>query len=444
MPRRLTSSRLRRAEQRQERPAVIRRVAGRGEAGAALDGEDRPDGVAPGRRIPLESDLDVAGRRVPVIQRHVDPGAPGQPRGLARRDGHRADPDRMAACTRPRRTRPRRAAARCCPAGRTAPPGRARPAGSRRAAGRYWPERAGQQDRDPECGRGRPGDQPRRAGRLRCAHSGQGLTERRRRKIRLSARCGPARRPPRRRHQPPRHARRAAGRRRRRSARASRKSERQPGELGGEPVPAACPAEHGVIPIAHLDRRQLPDGAGTLRVGPGLLGIAGVVVAAVDEQNPAAGQLADRLARRQPGRQPGDRRHHRMPGHAQRRARPHRVAYQHDGYPPEVAGDPVEQLGQVMDRRRRLAVPAAEAEPRPVDQDLAAAQRAPDGPRHRHHPQHAELHRGGRFRADGPAPVRDHDDPRGAAEAADGAQQPLTAHQILPPALTGTDRKPVA
>ena len=34
--------------------------------------------------------------RVPVIERHVDPGAPGQARGLARRDRHRADPDRVA------------------------------------------------------------------------------------------------------------------------------------------------------------------------------------------------------------------------------------------------------------------------------------------------------------------------------------------------------------
>ena len=83
-------------QQRAERPPVVRRVVSGREAGAALDREDRSHGRAAGRRIPLEPQLDVARGRVPVVQRHVDPGAPGQARGRARRDRHRADPDRVA------------------------------------------------------------------------------------------------------------------------------------------------------------------------------------------------------------------------------------------------------------------------------------------------------------------------------------------------------------
>ena len=63
---------------------------------AALDREDRSHGRAAGGRVPLEAQLDVARGRVPVVQRHVDPGAPGQARDRARRDRHRADPDRLA------------------------------------------------------------------------------------------------------------------------------------------------------------------------------------------------------------------------------------------------------------------------------------------------------------------------------------------------------------
>ena len=145
VPRRLTSSRLRLASSGQERAAVIRRVVGGREAGAALHGEDRSDRVAAGRRVPLESQLDVAGRRVPVIQRHVDPGAPGQPRDRARRDGHRAHPDRRRwSCRAGARGRQAAGAARPdggCPAGagagRAMPPCRA--AARCGTAARAWP-----------------------------------------------------------------------------------------------------------------------------------------------------------------------------------------------------------------------------------------------------------------------------------------------------------------
>ena len=82
-------------QQRAERPPVVRRVVSGGEAGATLDREDRSHGRAAGRRVPLEPELDMARCRVPVIQRHTDPGAPGQARDPARRDRHRADPDRV-------------------------------------------------------------------------------------------------------------------------------------------------------------------------------------------------------------------------------------------------------------------------------------------------------------------------------------------------------------
>ena len=64
-------------QQRPERPPVVRRVVGGRKPRAALDGKDRPHRRAAGRRVPLEPQLDVARHRVPVVQRHADPGAPG-------------------------------------------------------------------------------------------------------------------------------------------------------------------------------------------------------------------------------------------------------------------------------------------------------------------------------------------------------------------------------
>jgi len=46
--------------------------------------------------------------------------------------------------------------------------------------------------------------------------------------------------------------------------------ERDASELGGDTVPAACPAKHCVIAVAYLDRRHWPDCPRALRVGPGV------------------------------------------------------------------------------------------------------------------------------------------------------------------------------
>ncbi len=131
-------------QQRAERPPVVRRVVSGREAGAALDREDRSHCRAAGRRVPLESQLDMAGRRVPVVQRHIDPGAPGQARGLARRDRHRADPDRVTLRRGGRaRARPTAAAA-----GRLAGTGQRTP--GRRPPPATW------SSRQPGRHRGRP------------------------------------------------------------------------------------------------------------------------------------------------------------------------------------------------------------------------------------------------------------------------------------------------
>jgi hypothetical protein len=83
------------SQQRPERSQVgIGRPSGR-EPRTALGGQNRPHRMPPPRRIPPETDLDVPGRRITVIQRHTDPSAPGQRRSRTRRDRKRANPDRL-------------------------------------------------------------------------------------------------------------------------------------------------------------------------------------------------------------------------------------------------------------------------------------------------------------------------------------------------------------
>jgi len=80
-------------------------------------------------------------------------------------------------------------------------------------------------------------------------------------------------------------------------------SECEAGETSRELMPQRGAAQHRVLTIADLDRRHRPDGGGPLGVSPGTAGAGDRIGAAVGEQDRAAGQLADRLARRQPGRE---------------------------------------------------------------------------------------------------------------------------------------------
>ena len=82
-------------QQRPERSQVgIGRPSGR-EPRTALSGQDCPHRMPLPRRIPPETDLDAPGRRITVIQRHTDPGAPGQRRSRTRRDRDSPHPDRL-------------------------------------------------------------------------------------------------------------------------------------------------------------------------------------------------------------------------------------------------------------------------------------------------------------------------------------------------------------
>jgi AraC-like DNA-binding protein len=86
------------------------------------------------------------------------------------------------------------------------------------------------------------------------------------------------------------------------SYRAAPSAEGGAGELGGQPVPAAHPAQHRVVAAAHPDGR---DGGDFPRPGgevPGFGGAGDPVAVAVGQQHQGPGEVGDRLAGRQPGR----------------------------------------------------------------------------------------------------------------------------------------------
>ena len=129
----------------------------------------------------------------------------------------------------------------------------------------------------------------------------------------------------------------------------------------------------------------------------------------VREQDAASGELIDRLAGRQPGREAGHRRHGGMPGRAQGGARAHRVPDQDDRNRPDPAADIVQQIAEVLHRGGLRAIPAADPEPGPTHQDAVAAQRLPDRDGHRDHPQHSRLNHAGGSGAHVLAAVGNHD-----------------------------------
>jgi hypothetical protein len=217
-------------------------------------------------------------------------------------------------------------------------------------------------------------------------------------------------------------------------SRLDRQPERQAAELDRQAVPQRGPAQHRVLAAENLDRGRPGDRTGALGVGPGFLGTRDVVSGPVCEQDPATGQLVDRLRRRQPGRQPGDGRHRRVPGRQERRPRAHRMADQHDGNAAEPRADLVEHLGQVLHRRGQLAVPAPYPVVRPLHHDAAAAEPVPDGERERDHPQHGRVQRANRVGADLGAAVRhDHRPANAGRGRCARAPDRLAAHRLPSP-----------
>ncbi len=182
--------------------------------------------------------------------------------------------------------------------------------------------------------------------------------------------------------------------------------QRQAAEFGRQAMPQRASSEHRVLAAAYLDGGRIGDRAGPRGVSPGLRGTGDAVSGPVGEEDSPARQLFHRLLRWQPGRQPGDRRHRRVPGHPERRPRPHRVADQHDGNAAEPQPDPVEHPAEVRHGRGQLAVPAPHAVTRPEDHDPGSAQRVPDGERQRDHPQHGRVKRAHRLGAHLGAAVR--------------------------------------
>jgi len=164
-----------------------------------------------------------------------------------------------------------------------------------------------------------------------------------------------------------------------------------------------------VIAAADLDLGDPGERPGPDGVRPGLRGAGDDVRGPVREQNAPAGQLIDRLAGRQPGRQTRHRRHGGMPGRAQRGSGAHGMPDQDDGNGPELTAQIVQVLAEVADRGGLRAVPALDPEPRPAHHHAAAGKRAADHGGHRDHPQHGGLNRTGRSSAGLPAAVRDDD-----------------------------------
>ena len=153
-----------------------------------------------------------------------------------------------------------------------------------------------------------------------------------------------------------------------------------------------------------VDGGQRPGPCG---VGPGVRGAGDDVRGPVREQDAPSGELIDRLAGWQPGRQTRRRAHRGMPGRAQRGARSHRMPDQDDRNRPELAADLVQQPAQISYRGGLRVVPAAKHEPGPAHRHCLAAHRVPDGGGQRDHPEHGQLIRGGGFGAHRLAAVRD-------------------------------------
>jgi hypothetical protein len=122
-----------------------------------------------------------------------------------------------------------------------------------------------------------------------------------------------------------------------------REPKRQAAEIDRQAMPQRGPSQHGVLAAEHLDGGRPGDRAGALGVSPGFLGTRDPVSGPVREQDPAARQLVHWLGRRQPRRQPGDRRHGRVPGHSEGRPRAHGMADEHDRNGSEPCGDLIDR-----------------------------------------------------------------------------------------------------
>ena len=165
--------------------------------------------------------------------------------------------------------------------------------------------------------------------------------------------------------------------------------------------------EHLVVEIEAVANRPSDPGLGR-RLGHD------AVVGAVDEANRDAGQLAQRLVRRQPRGQPDDPDDTRQVGHPQRRPGTHGVADQHDRAGGESGAEPLHGPPDVALRGAAGSVPASNRQLKAEDRQRAVA--ACDRRGHRAHPQGGELpppDRGGTGR---PAAVDDQDN------AADGVR----------------------
>src|SRR5580692_7591674 len=134
------------------------------------------------------------------------------------------------------------------------------------------------------------------------------------------------------------------------------------GEFGGDAMPKARAAQHGVIAVTYLDGRHVSQRTSALRVGPGVLGTRDAVGVPVHQQDPPSSQLPDRFPGRQPRSQARDRGNSRMPGGAQSGTCSHRVPDQDDMDRTEPAAEAIQDAREIIHRLSPVAIPSAQLE----------------------------------------------------------------------------------